>query len=204
LQGLRGVEIMSTGGPSGPLEIAINGKVVLGQPDADKPENVLAALKPGTNLLTFYCKSGGESGGFNNLYALRRLPAGKMIDISGDWTGITSDTSSEPVSFPSKGTWTLVRKNLTLTDEMKAAGSIWCEVDGSTAAVSVNGHVLYFSSHYGALYQPAKIYRVNITAALKRDGPNEIAIGPGSWINARFEPGDLEVGSVKLVLVPKS
>jgi hypothetical protein len=205
LKDLRGVEIMPTsgGGPVGPIEMAINGKVVFGTPGAEKPENVLAALKSGMNLLTFYCKSGGGNGGFDGLYALRRLPAGKFVDISSGWTGQTGDTTTEPVSFPAKGSWTLVRKDLTLTDEMKAAGSIWCEVDGPTAAVSVNGHVLYYSSHYGAIYPPGQIYRVNLSAALKHDGPNEIAIGGGNWINGQFTPSPLEVASVKLVLVPK-
>ncbi len=203
LKDLRGVEIMSTGGPSGPLEMAINGKVVLGTPGADAPENVLSALKPGTNLLTFFAKSGGANGGFNNIYALRRLPAGKFVDISSGWTGITSDTTSENVNFPAKGQYTMIRKNLTLTDEMKAAGSIWAEVDGNTAAVSVNGHVVYFSSHYGAIYQPGQIYRVNLSGALNKDGANEIAVGSGNWINGQFLPADLNIASVRLVLVPK-
>jgi hypothetical protein len=203
LKDLRGVEIMSTGGPSGPLEMAINGKIVLGAPDADKIENVLSALKPGVNFITFFAKSGGATGGFNCLYALRRLPAGKFVDISTDWTGFTGDASSENVSFPAKGQWTLLRKSLTMTDEMKAAGSIWAEVDGNTMAVSVNGRVLYFSSHYGAQYPPGKMYRVNLTAVLKKEGSNEIAIGSGNWLNGQFAPGPMEIGSVKLLLIPK-
>jgi hypothetical protein len=97
----------------------------------------------------------------------------------------------------------MIRKDLTLTDEMKAAGSIWAEVDGNTSAVSVNGHVLYYSSHYGAIYGPGPIYRVNLSAALNHDGPNEIAVGSGNWINGQFAPGDVNINSVKLVLVPK-
>jgi len=86
---------------------------------------------------------------------------------------------------------------------MKAAGTIWAEVDGNTAAVSVNGHVVYYSSHYGSIYPPGQIYRVNLSGALNRDGTNEIAIGSGNWINGQFSPGDLNIASVKLVLVPK-
>lgn len=206
LKGLRGVEVQTNGTPSGPLEMAINGKTIPeGATTSAPPEQVLAALKPGENLLTFLAKpGGGGNGGFDNIYSFRRLPAGKIVDMSGGWTAYTGDTSTEQVNFPAKGKWTLVRKTLTLSDEEKAAGSIWAEVDGNIAAVSVNGRVLYFSSHYGAMFRPGEVYRVNLTAALKKDRPNEIAIGPGSWLNGQFVPGDLHVGSFKLVLVPKN
>jgi hypothetical protein len=204
-KGLRGVEVLTNGGPAGPLEMAINGKTI---PDGTSrtapPDQVLAAFKPGANLLTFLAgPGGGGNGGFDNIYAFRRLPAGKIVDISDNWTGWTSDTTSEAVNFPAQGRWTLVRKTLTLSDEEKAAGSIWAEVEGGIAAVSVNGRVLYPSNHYGAMYPSGATYRVNITAALKRDGPNEIAIGSSSWINGQFMPDGMKVGSFKLVLVPK-
>ena len=205
LKGLRGVQLMTNGAPSGPMEMAINGTVISGdRGPGEEPEKILATLKPGTNLLTVLAKAGGGgNGGFDNIYSLRRLPAGTFVDISGDWTGYTSDTDSAKVDFPAKGQWTMVRKMVTLTDEERAAGSIWIEIEGNLAAMSVNGHVLYNSSHYGAMYPPGHLYRVNITADLKKDGPNEIGMGPGSWISERFEPGPLEIGSVKLLLVPK-
>ena len=46
---------------------------------------------------------------------------------------------------------------------------------------------------------PAHEYlTVNITAALKKDGPNEIGIGPSSWLNGSFTPDRLNIASVKL------
>jgi hypothetical protein len=205
LKSLRGVEVLTNGGPAGPLEMAINGTTIPnGASSTASPEAMLAAFKPGANLITFLAKAGGGgNGGFDNIYAFRRLPGGKIVDISNDWTGWTSDTTSEAVNFPAKGKWTLVRKTITLSDEEKAAGSIWAEVEGGVAAVSVNGRVLYSANHYGAMYPSGATYRVNITAALKKDGPNEIAIGSSSWINGQFLPGDVNVGSVKLVVVPK-
>jgi hypothetical protein len=205
LKGQRGVEIMTNGGPMGPIEMAINGTRILGGGSPDvTPEQVYAALKPGANLLTVFAKAQGNgNGGFNNIYSLRRLPAGEFVDFSTDWVGYTSDTDSAKVDFPAKGSWTIIRKTLTLTDAEKAAGSLWVEVDGNTAAVSVNGHVLYYSSHYGSMYPPGRMYRVNVTSDLKKDGPNEIAIGSGNWLNARFLPGDMDITSVKLLLVPK-
>jgi hypothetical protein len=205
LKGQRGVEVMTNGGANGPTEMAINGtRISGGDQPAATPEQVYTALKPGTNLLTILAKAGGNgNGGFDNIFSFRRLPKGQFVDISGDWIGFTSDSDSAKVDFPAKGDWTIVRKMVTLTDAEKAAGSIWAEVDGNPAAVSVNGHVLYFSSHYGAMFQPGQIYRVNITAALKKDGTNEIAVGPGSWINGQFVPGTLDIKSVKLLLVPK-
>jgi hypothetical protein len=206
LKGLRGVQLMSNSdGPGNPIEMAINGtRLFGGGAPAATPEQILAALKPGSNLLTILAKAGGGgNGGFGTIFALRRLPAGEFVNISGDWIGWSGDTESAKVDFPAKGEWTMVRKTLTLTDAEKAAGSIWVEVEGGVAAVAVNGHVLYNSSGYGALYPPGNPYRVNVTSVIKRDGPNEIGIGDGNWLNGQFLPGHMDVASVKLLLVPK-
>ncbi len=204
LKGARGVQILANGGPFGPLEIAINGTRVSGDGSAEvTPEESLAALKPGANLITLLAKAGGTgNGGSSHIFALRRLPAGEFVDISNDWTGYLSDDDSAKVDFPAEGEWTMVRKTLTLTDAQRAATSLWIEVDGSVAAVSVNGHVLYNSAGYGALYPAGNRYRVNVSSVIKRDGPNEIGIGGGNWINGQFLPSHLHVNSVKLLLVP--
>jgi hypothetical protein len=203
LKGLRGVQVLSNGSSAGPMEMAINGTTLSGGSSTPAtPEQVLTTLKPGTNLLTLLARAGGDgNGGFGNIFALRRLPAGQMVDISGDWTGYLSDTESAKIDFPAKGSWTMVRKWLTLTEAQRGAGAIWLETDGNIGAVSVNGRVLYNSNP--SLYQPGNPYRVNITAAIKRDGPNELGMGVGNWLNGQFLPGPIEIKSVKLVFVPK-
>ena len=202
INGLRGVQLMAMGDARGPLEIAINSSIISGGPSPATTEQILAALKPGANLLTFFAKAAGDgNGGTNAVYALRRLPAGDIVDISSDWTGWLSDTSTAKVDFPAKGNWTMVRKMITLTAAQQNCSSIWLEADGNTAAVSVNGRVLYNSNP--SLYPAGNPYRVNITADFKKDAPNEIGLGTGNWLNGQFLPAELQINSVKLILVPK-
>ena len=202
IDSLRGVQFMASVNTDakGPLEIAINGKSISAPAST---ANILGALKPGANLLTILARAGGNgNGGFSSIFALRRLTAGKTEDISGGWTGWLNETESAPVDFPAKGDWIMLRKTVTLDDAGRAARSIWIEVDGGIT-VSVNGRVLYSSSHYGAQYPPGNPYLVNVTADIKRDGPNEIGLGAGNWLNGQFRPAPTQVNSVKLILAPK-
>jgi hypothetical protein len=61
IKGLRGVQVMTDGSPIGSIEMAINGTRISGggTPDAT-PEQILATLRPGINLLTVLAKPGAD------------------------------------------------------------------------------------------------------------------------------------------------
>lgn len=202
LANLRGVELMRHEGRfAGTAEMAMNGTVIArNEMPVATPEQILAALKPGDNLLTILAsgRRGDGDGGVTTYFALRRLPAGKEVDISSDWTGYATEVDPASVSFPARGEWIMLRKQVTLPE---GAHDVWIDVEGDAAAVSVNGRVLYNSNRYGSIFPSRGVLRVNISAALRKDGPNEIGIGTGNWLNGTFSPARMEVRSVKLYLV---
>ena len=205
LKNLRGVELLRNDARfDGPGEMAIN-ETLIARDDVPvaTPAQILAALKPGDNLLTYLCngRKGDGNGGVTSDIELRRLPAGKEIDISSDWTGYATEVDSAKVSFPARGEWVMLRKPVTVPGSARA---VWIEVDGDAAAVSVNGRVLYNSNRYGSIFPSRDVLRVNITAALRKDGPNEIGIGTGNWLNGTFSAARMNVRSVKMYLVSQN
>lgn len=206
LKDLRGADLIRSGARSwwnNVREAAINGRTVMigGQPA--KSEAVLAALQPGLNRLALLSSAGGDgNGGFYGQLGLRRIPgaSGEIIDLSRGWTVYPTDVDPQAADFPGKGAWGLARKTVRLP-EAAANCTVWIEIDGSPSAVAVNGRLRYASNNYGARIQPRPLL-VNVTPDVRFGADNEIAFGPSDWFD-RFEPRDLSVAAVKLILVPK-
>jgi hypothetical protein len=206
LKNLRGVELSYQQGRYISMgEMAINGTLIArNEADAATPAQILTALKPGRNLITFLIRNTPDGdGGFYSNFALRRLPAGQEIDLSSDWTGYDKEVASSKVNFPAQGEWIFLRKMWTLPEAARDH-SVWIEVEGSAGVVSVNGRVLNAGNRSGGNYSVRGGLRVNITAALHKSGPNEIALGTSSWPYGSFSAAKMDVHSVKLFFVPRS
>jgi hypothetical protein len=200
LSDLRGVEVLWGLGFHTDQQMALNGTPIGDKGKYDQAQ-VLAAFKPGENVLSVLCGANGAgNGGMIADFVLCPVPGAgaKTLDLNTGWTVYPTDITSQLVDLPANGDWLMARQTVKIPDQYRDC-QVWIEAPG-VSQVSTNGALRYPSNNYGARYHRSSLL-VNITPDIHFGQDNEIALGSGNWGDG-IKVGPMKLQSVRLLFIP--